>query len=113
MKRKTRCTHEPTALKWLDGNDDLGEILQVEPGWYPDYDGWYIQTPCPFGTCTEYRCPVCNSYEMGWGLVACPCDPPYRHVEMLPRPRAEPGINPARARRRSGRHRARPKRKRT
>lgn len=29
---------------------------------------------CPFGACTQFFCPGCRRYDMGWGAIQCPCD---------------------------------------
>jgi len=29
---------------------------------------------CPYGTCVQFFCVSCRRYDMGWGLVLCPCE---------------------------------------
>lgn len=29
---------------------------------------------CPFGTCTQFFCPGCRRFDMGWGVINCPCE---------------------------------------
>lgn len=87
-----RLSHEPIR-------HDCGHILDDRRG--NEYRG--PRRVCRFGYCTQFFCPGCRRYEMGWGPIECRCEthrqghgtydefarphPPVKGVQAKPEPK--------------------------
>lgn len=111
MATRTPCTHTPTVKMWHDGKSDIDGVLGIEPGWYPDYSRWYLTRLCEHRNCQHLVCPMCDRSCASFGPVECPCATYPDIFSQRPRPRSFSGLKPSIARRRSGRHRARSKKR--